>query len=155
SAALAAEQVDAAAALITGGCNPRVRLEDGATALHIAARNAKSSAWVGVLRSLVAAAADLEARTDAGETPLSAGLCGHLGTEGVEVLVASRKGVNLAAADGSTPLVAEVRGFCRPSVVRMLFGAGADVNARTKDGWSALLWAVTKHDLWLVKMLID
>ena len=63
--------------------------------------------------------------------------------------------MNEPAADGTTPLIAETRGWCRPSVVRMLLAAGADAKARGKDGWSALLWAITKHDARIVKMLID
>ncbi len=132
-----------------------MRLAGGGTALHVAAHGAKTAAWVGLLRALLAAGGNLEARADEGETPLLHGLRGHLCKEGVEALVADRKAVNTPSADGSTPLVAEARGWCRPSVVRALIGAGADVNARTKDGWSALLWAITKHDVWFVKMLID
>ena len=59
------------------------------------------------------------------------------------------------SADGATPILAEARGWCRPSVVRMLLAAGAPVNARTADGWSALLWAIAKHDVRMVGMLID
>lgn len=159
SAAIEAEQIDAATALLAGQpggrCNPNVRLAGGTTALHAAAHGAKTAVWVGLLRALLAAGANLEARGDEGQTPLLHGLRGHLCKEGVETLVAERKAVNLAAADGSTPLLAEARGWCRPSVVRALIGAGADVNARSKDGWSAVLWAITKHDVWFVKMLID
>jgi ankyrin repeat protein len=155
SAALEAEQVEAAAALLEGGADPKVRLAGGATALHIAARNAKSSAWMGVLQALLLAGADLGARNDEGQTPLLAGLTGHLSKEGVEVLVADPRAVNEPSADGTTPLIAETRGWCRPSVVRMLLAAGAHAQARGKDGWSALLWAITKHDARIVKMLID
>jgi hypothetical protein len=155
SAALEGERFEAAHLLLESKVDPNVRLEGGETALHVAARNAKTSAWVDVLRALLAAGADLEARSEDGRTPLLAGLCGHLCREGVEVLVASRKAVSTPAADGTTPLLAEARGWCRPSVVRALFAAGADVKARSRDGWSALLWAITKHDAWLVKMLID
>jgi ankyrin repeat protein len=155
SAALEGERFEAATCLLESKVDPNVRLEAGETALHVAARNAKTSAWVGMLRALLAAGADLVARSDDGQTPLLAGLRGHLCKEGVEVLVASRQAVNTPAGDGTTPLLAEARGWCRPSVVRALFAAGADVNARSKDGWSALLWAITKHDAWLVKMLID
>jgi ankyrin repeat protein len=155
SAALEGEQLEAASAVLEGGAKPNVRLEGGATALHVAAKNAKTAAWAGMLRALLAAGADPEARGDDGQTPLLAGLRGHLGKEGVEILVAGRKAVNTPGADGSTPLLAEARGWCRPSVVRLLLGGGADVNARSQDGWSALLWAITKHDAWFVKMLID
>jgi len=155
SAALEAEQLETAAALLHATCDPNIRLANGATALHVAARNAKTAASAELLRSLLAAGADIEARTADGQTPLVAGLSGHLCKEGVSVLVEDRKAVNVAAADGTTALLAEARGWCRPSVVRLLLGAGAAVNARSKDGWSPLLWAITKHDLWLVKMLID
>jgi ankyrin repeat protein len=154
-AALEAEQVETAKCLLDGHCDPNVRLLGGATALHVAARHAKTAASAAFLGALLAAGAGIETRDDEGQTPLLAGLCGHLCKEGVLTLVEDRKGVNVAAADGTTPLVAEARGWCRPSVVRALLGAGADVNARSRDGWSALLWAITKHDLWLVKMLID
>ena len=163
SAAIEAEQIEAATALLAGQpggrCDPNVRLAAGATALHVAAHGAKTAAWVGLLRALLAAGANLEAREAEGQTPLLHGLRGHLCKEGVETLVGGqppgRNAVNLPAKDGSTPLLAEARGWCRPSVVRALLGAGADVNARSKDGWSALLWAITKHDVWFVKMLID
>jgi Ankyrin repeats (3 copies) len=155
SAALESEQLEAAACLLEGGSQPNVRLDGGATALHVAAQNAKSSAWVGMLRALLAAGADLEARAQGGQTPLVAGLRGHLSKDGVEVLVAARKAVGVLSDDGATPLITEARGWARPSVVRLLLAAGADVNARSKDGWSALLWAITKHDARLVKTLID
>jgi ankyrin repeat protein len=170
SAAIEAEQIEAATALLDARCDPNVRLAAGATALHVAAHGAKTAAWVGLLRALLAAGANLEAREAEGQTPLLHGLRGHLCKEGVETLVGGqtagsgwgqgpqtpgRNAVNLPAKDGSTPLLAEARGWCRPSVVRALLGAGADVNARSKDGWSALLWAITKHDVWFVKMLID
>ncbi len=155
SAAFEAEQLEAAAALLEGGADPKVRLAGGATALHVAARNAKASAWVGALRALMEAGADLGARNAEGQTPLLAGLTGHLSKEGVEVMVAERRAVNDASVDGTTPLIAETRGWSRPSVVRMLLAAGADAKPRGKDGWSALLWAITKHDARIVKMLID
>jgi ankyrin repeat protein len=155
SAALESEQIETASCLLEGGSLPNVRLGGGATALHVAARNAKTSAWVGMLRALLAAGADLDARAEGGLTPLVAGLRGHLAKEGVEVLVAGRKAVSTPSDDGATPLIAEARGWARPSVVRLLLAVGADVNARSKDGWSALLWAITKHDARLVKTLID
>ena len=62
SAALEAEQLETAAALLEARADPKVRLAGGATALHVAARNAKASAWVGALRALLAAGADLGAR---------------------------------------------------------------------------------------------
>jgi ankyrin repeat protein len=155
SAAFEAEQLETAAALLERGADVKVRLAGGATALHVAARNAKSTAWVGALRALMEAGGDLGARNDEGQTPLLAGLTGHLSKEGVEVMVADRKAVNDASTDGTTPLIAETRGWCRPSVVRMLLAAAADAKPRGKDGWSALLWAITKHDARIVKMLID
>ncbi len=155
SAALESQQLEAAACLLVGGSDPTVRLAEGATALHVAAKRAGSSAWAGVLRALLAAGADLEARGEDGQTPLVTGLRGHLSKEGVEILVEARKGVNTASADGTTALLAEAQGWCRPSVVRLLLGAGANVNSRSKDGGSALLWAISKHDQWFVKMLID
>jgi ankyrin repeat protein len=155
SVALANQHLPVAAFLVTRGAAPNVRLAGGETALHVAARNAGSSAWAETLRGLLAAKADLVAQDDAGQTPLLAGLRGHLSKEGVEVLVADSRAVNLPAHDGTTPLIAEAKGWCRPSVMRALLGAGADVNARAKDGWSALLYAITKNDLWLVKMLIE
>jgi ankyrin repeat protein len=155
SAALEGEHVEVAKLLVQGGCDPNVRLAGGVTALHVAARNAKTAASADVLRDLLAAGADIEAQTDEKQTPLVAGLSGHLCKEGVQVLVEQGKAINVASADGTTPLLAEARGWCRPSVVRLLLGAGADVNARSADGWSALLWAISKHDLWLVKMLVD
>ncbi len=155
SAALEAQQLETAACLLEGGSDPNVRLAEGVTALHVAAKRAGSSAWAAVLRTLVARGGDLEARGDDGQTPLVAGLRGHLSKEGVEVLVETRKGVNTPSADGTTALLAEAQGWCRPSVVRQLLAAGANINARSKDGGSALLWAISKHDAWFVKMLID
>jgi len=155
SAAIEAEQIEAATAVLAARADPNVRLTGGTTAVHLAAHGAKTAAWVVLLRALVAAGANLEARGEAGQTPLLQGLRGHLCKEGVETLVAERKAVNLPDADGATPLLAEARGWCRPSVVRALIGAGANINARSKDGWSPLLWAITKHDVWFVKMLLD
>jgi hypothetical protein len=155
SAALESQQLEAAACLLEGGSNPNVKLGDGITALHVAAKRAGSSAWAGVLRALMAKGGDVEARGEDGQTPLVTGLRGHLGKEGVEILVEGGKGVNVASADGTTALLAESQGWCRPSVVRLLMGAGANVNARSKDGGSALWWAIAKHDAWFVKMLID
>ncbi|HOD75396.1 MAG TPA: ankyrin repeat domain-containing protein [Syntrophorhabdaceae bacterium] len=89
---------------------------------------------LAVVRSLLEKGADVNARTDMGETAL------HLASseEVVRVLIEHGADVNATDAEyGMTPLFNQ-----RIAVARLLVEKGADVNARSKKGVTPLMWAV-------------
>ncbi len=101
---------------------PRPHSPGGITPLHYAAALSEDPA---VPEALIAAGADVSARTFDGFTPLFGA-----NAMGIEVLLAAGADVNARnVPDGFSPLhTAALRG--RPSEVEILLEAGADVNAR-------------------------
>ena len=99
------------------------------------------------IRALIKNSANVNARTEFGETPL------HLAQtrEIAEFLIS--KGANIHAKDdefGMTPL------FNAPKeIFELLISKGADVNARSKKGLTPLAWSAYGDDLDRIKLLIS
>lgn len=99
------------------------------------------------VKGLIAQGANVDARTEFGETPL------HLAQtrEIAEFLIS--KGANIHAKDdefGMTPL------FNAPKeIFELLISQGADVNVRSKKGLTPLAWSAYGDDLGRIKMLIS
>jgi ankyrin repeat protein len=120
--------------------------KDGASALHVAAGEAKRE----VVDWLLSKGADLGARTAAGLTPL------HVAAQGgnddvVRFLI--KRGTEVDAKDksGVTPLLAAAKGG-RASAAILLIDAGADVNVTAES--SPLICAIIKNRPELVEHLI-
>jgi len=135
--------------LIARGADFRRRHpESGATLLHAAA----AKGHVEVVRVLLAAGADPEARDNYGATPLDEALRYRHGPV-VEFLL--RQGARL---QGSSALLrrlqeAVLRG--QPDVVRMLLEAGADPAMSTPQGSTLLHDAALKGHTEIVSLLLD
>lgn len=98
---------------------PRTR---GSTPLHSAARYSRDRAVIAVL---LAAGADVNARTRHGMTPLHAAVGANRNLGVVEELVAAGADLNARDGDGNTPL--HTSWYSRdPSVVHLLLELGAD-----------------------------
>jgi len=91
---------------------------------------------IAVVGALLAAGADVDARSNDGWTPLH--LAAWNGRDSiVEMLLAADADVDARTNAGWTPLHgAAWKG--RDSIVEMLLAADADVDARTNDGWTPL-----------------
>ncbi|HOB41730.1 MAG TPA: ankyrin repeat domain-containing protein, partial [Bacillota bacterium] len=95
-----------------------------------------------VIRSLVAAGADVNVCTEDGWTPLMIAVLCNADCEIVEDLIAAGAEVNARNEFGQTPLILAVENDTDIEVVAELIGAGARVNAKTKDGMTPLMLAV-------------
>jgi hypothetical protein len=113
---------------------------------------ASQNNYVEVVRTLLAAKADVNARDGVvGETALMvASSYGHV--EVVQALLAAKADVNVKAANGDTALMmASKQG--QLEVVRVLLIAKADVNAKTADGQTAMSQATTGGYAEIVRLL--
>ena len=102
--------------------------EHGWTLLHRAARKCRRE----LLEALLANKADINAKSNGGETPLHAA---H--KDAVEVLLANGSDANAKDSDGQTPLHWAARDN-RREVVEVLLANKVDVDARDKEGRTPL-----------------
>ena len=126
--------------------------ESGNTPLHNAAWKGKPA----VVKELLKAGANIEARTKGKATPLHlAAREGELAT--VKELL--KAGANIEARDknGNTPLHNAALSV-KPAVVKELLKAGANIEARTNNGSTPLMAAVrsiSSHNASNVRILLD
>ncbi len=181
-AAVEAQDVDAARALIDQGIDVGAAEPDGATALHWAAYHDA----VELVDLLMGAGAAVDAANDYGVTPLALA-CDNGAAATVIRLLAAGADPNRARATGETPVMTCARtgsveavaallargadptaaeawhgqtalmwaaGEGHADVVRVLIEQGADVEARSKGGFTALLIAARNDDPALVGHLV-
>ena len=102
---------------------------------------------------LIAAGADVNAKTSLGRTPLLRALSKRHGKY-VKILIEAGADVNLEDADGITPLsTAALKG--QQKYMELLLTLGADVNRRNKNGSTPLMYAVCSQDNTCAKALIE
>ena len=129
------------ARLLELGADPNAAGWGGRTALHIAG-------WgpAPVLQELLAAGADVRARTLDGQSPLhSAATARDLA--GLPALLAAGADVNARDNNGETPLHRAARSRAVPNVAALL-AAGADANATTAAGDTPLHYVVGSTRVW-------
>lgn len=102
---------------------------EGHTALFIAAH----WGYVGIIRTLVQAGANVDLGTEDGETPLMA--AAHMTVLSEQQLATS--------------------GMNQLEVMRVLIDSGANVNAKTNEGWTALMAAANSGSTEAVQLLIQ
>lgn len=134
---------------LTGGCKrqqpqaapPAARQGEAQVQLHTAA----SRGDVESVRSLIAAGADVNARSNSGATPLHEACSGTDDGKAVAVLIDNGADLNAQDNDGHTALHRAARSWREPvvkvgekSVIQLLVACGAQVNARDKDGATPL-----------------
>lgn len=142
----------AAARLIKLGVDPQARTKDGFTAAHSAAsftglgyraaeRAQDRRTAVELLRLISGAKGDLNAATEAGDTPLNlAVMSGY--REAVEFLLAQGLNPNHANAKGETPLMHSITASVdRFAKMKLLVTKRAEVNAKSSEGLTALMLA--------------
>jgi ankyrin repeat protein len=137
------------------GEDVKVRDKDGWTALHHATLGGVHD---DVMRLLIRAGADVNARTPGGETPLMfSAMKGKV--EEVRALVEAGADVNAANGLGETALImAADRGHSEEeaeAVTELLLRAGADANAKDSSGQTAMRLAKESKRPRIVKLLKD
>lgn len=122
---------------------------DGMTALHWASyhNHARSIA------ALVAAGADVDAKTLYEVTPLSLA-CEYGNLRAVRALLDAGADANASRRGGESPLMLAARQG-NANVVRSLIKAGADMEDKEARGQTALMWASAAGNLDTVDALID
>ena len=133
----AATAADVSACLAEGS-DPKARDGDGWTPLHAAVWWSGSSE---VVRTLLAAGADLNARSDRGRSPLSMSMSMLRNQRAtiflpilVEALVVAGTNPTVRDDRGATHLHYVAAGHADPAATETLLAAGADVGAQTEDG---------------------
>ncbi|XP_048844850.1 neurogenic locus notch homolog protein 1-like [Brienomyrus brachyistius] len=121
----------------------------GETALHLAARYARSDAT----KRLLDAGADANAQDRMGRTPLHAAVAAD--AQGVfQILIRNRAtDLNARMDDGTTPLILAAR-LAVEGMVEQLAHCHADVNAVDVHGKSALHWAAAVNNVEAVLILV-
>lgn len=154
--AISSQHEDTASLLLKKGATPTSTCERGMTCLHLLARwPTFTSAQERLARELVAAGADINAKNDAGETPLlhlcrkreNCTLVAQLMLElGADVTIPDMKGwtpLHMAAAADNIALI------------NLLISAGARKDAAAKGVGTPLIVAVKKHSCKAIRALLD
>ncbi|MBQ7593680.1 MAG: ankyrin repeat domain-containing protein [Synergistaceae bacterium] len=122
-----------------------------------------------LIRAMIQAGADVNAKGEDGNTPLMNAAFGRavwyyglygsdsdvlkITPEVARVLIDAGAKVNARNNNGLTPLHHAVHASA--GVVNVLLWAGADVNARDNEGYSPLMYAVTESDIDTIRALLD
>ena len=135
--------------LITAGVEVNRRDENTeTTALDEAVKNGNRK----IVRALLDAGAEVNARSDYGRTALM-WLDEDATEELVWDLIAAGAKINLKDKGGDTALILAAA-WSQPDVLRALLNAGAKVNAKNEYGETALMKAASEGDLESVNLLI-
>jgi len=136
--------------LLSMGADVNIRDKRSWAPLHCAADNDNK---LDISRAILNRNADIEARTNIGETPLHiANAYGQLKI--IELLVDKGASLEAKTNDGLTPLhVAIQHNNATPEIIEFLLNKGVNIEAKTKDDWTPLHYAVFKDRLDIVKVL--
>lgn len=134
--------------LLARGANLSAKTVEGRTLLHIVAMQ---PAGAGMMRELLGAGANPNARSITGMTPLFGAVNASLET--TKLLLAKGADVNAKSETGATALM--MAAFRGDEAVELLVSHGADVRARTKRGETALANAANRGHLGAVKLLLS
>lgn len=133
----------------SGGVDVNQPLEDGKTALMVAAKHGEGD----LVLALLAQGAEVNAVNENGGTALMFAAI-KADMETVQALVAHDAEVNIRGNFGWTAImVAAAKGH--HEMIRLLLERGADVNARDVYGWTPLIRAVYEHRMEAVEVLLE
>ena len=154
--AISSQHEDTASLLLKKGASPLTTCERGMTCLHLLARwPSFTSSQERLARELIAAGADINAKNDAGETPLL-----HLCRKRENCTLLAQLMIELGARvtipdlKGWTPLHMAAAGD-NVALINMLVGAGARKDAVAKDNCTPLVVAVKKRSEKAIKILSE
>ena len=133
--------------LLARGANLSAKTVEGRTLLHIVAMQPDGA---GMMRELLGAGANPNARSITGMTPLFAAVNASL--DSTKLLLAKGADVNAKSETGATPLM--MAAFRGEDAVELLVSHGADVKAKTKRGETALANAANRGHMRAVKVLV-
>ncbi len=125
------------AAFIKGGADPNAKSDGGLPVLQLALANQLSPS---VIKLLIKAGADVNGRTNYGETALmmTARVQSSVATEYLRILLNAGSDVNATNNDGWTALMFAIYNSMDPEVVAILLGSGADRTIKNRSGTTAL-----------------
>jgi len=148
----------AVALLLAKGADPTLADQDGSTPLHYLALGWKPEKMEEIINLLLEAGADINARDRTGRTPLMMTAYNNRDQEKASaVLLAKGADSNLTDNQGNTFLHQLVAGSSRKNpakTIALLTERGATLNQSNRTGSSALISAVKKQDVALVKQLL-
>ncbi|WP_264707649.1 ankyrin repeat domain-containing protein [Wolbachia endosymbiont (group A) of Acrocera orbiculus] len=136
--------------LLSMGADVNIRDKRSWAPLHCTADNDNK---LDISGAILNRNADIEARTNIGETPLHiANAYGQLKI--IELLVDKGASLEAKTNDGLTPLhVAIQHNNTTPKIIEFLLKKGVNIEAKTKNDWTPLHYAVFKDRLDIVKVL--
>ena len=121
-----------------------IRFHEMDTPLIIAAKKAKNPE---ILRLIIAAGVDVNARNEDGETALLEIMDESVSFECVKVLLENGANPNLADEDGETPLMKALDDDLPADIIEALLDAGSNVKARDRKGRGILHYARKAYGL--------
>jgi uncharacterized protein len=152
--AVAAGDVEAARAILTGGADCNVRDSDGATALMLAARGG----GLALVNLLLEFGADANARDGRGWGPLAFAVYNADLDRGfpdvVRALVDAGADIEAPIGYGVRPLMLAA-GYGETPTVEILLKAGADVTAKNDGGLTALMMVKEKFYVDVINLLYE
>lgn len=140
--AAAARNSEMAAELLDAEADAGIKDGKGRTALmYLCLNGTDSPDMTAVLKLLLQSGAELNARDNAGLTPLAYAIR-NTNTEWVNLLLEEGADVNVQDIRGRTTLMLAAQAQTDPSA---LLNAGAEVNAQDREGRTALMYAVKQR----------
>jgi ankyrin repeat protein len=152
-------------ALLAGGADVNIKSQNGwAPILHASQRihnNNNPHLSIEIINALIDKGADVDARTNSGETSIFLSAWNGDVTI-VNALLARGANVDVKMQNGETPLIRTVHANVskyRNDVIKTLIAHGADVNARTdtkiSDGYAPLIFAAWNGNTEIVLLLLE
>ncbi len=140
-------------ALIEGGADPNAKGEDGETVIMYAA---KWNPDPDVLSILIKVGADPTAIDNFGSNLLMLAAQHNTGAAVIQTLLETGFDANMPNESGTTALMTAALSYnSRPNIVKALVEGGANVNTQDGFGRTALIYATSRNDISVVKVLLE
>ena len=142
---------DAIDVLLSDGADPNIADADGATCLHYAARNYRST---DVLQVIISLGLDVNGTNNKNVTALMLA-CKEGKKDAIDVLLSDGADPNIADADGDTCLHYAARNYRSTEVLQAILSHGIDVNATNKCNVTALMKMCQNGNLAGINVLLN